>query len=145
MGKRLYRSRKYKMLGGVAGGMAEYFDIDPVIVRALFIIATFGWGISLLVYLILWIIVPAENYVLKTDEESDEIIGEPLEKNKKNGNMRMLFGAMLIIFGIFMLIGNLVPWISIDNFWPIGLILFGGYILYRTYQNNSMRNGNEIG
>ena len=54
--KKLTRSRQNKILGGVAGGIAEYFEIDPVIIRVLFIVATLGWGVSFLVYFILWLI-----------------------------------------------------------------------------------------
>ena len=58
MAKKLYRSNSQKIFGGVAGGVAEYFDIDPVLVRVLFLILIFGYGISLIAYLIMWIIVP---------------------------------------------------------------------------------------
>ena len=57
--KRLYRSKKEKILGGVLGGIAEYFEIDPVIVRVIFVfllIASFG--AALIAYIIAWIIVP---------------------------------------------------------------------------------------
>ncbi|MCX6801106.1 MAG: PspC domain-containing protein [Candidatus Diapherotrites archaeon] len=56
--KRLYRSRKDRILGGVCGGVAEYFNIDPVIVRVLWILATLLWGFGLLLYITMWIIVP---------------------------------------------------------------------------------------
>jgi len=55
--KRLYRQPKDKMVGGVCTGLGEYFEIDPVIFRVLFVIGLFMfWGF--LAYLILWIIVP---------------------------------------------------------------------------------------
>ncbi len=58
--KRLTRSESDRMVAGVAGGLAEYFDIDPALVRILFvIIAIFGGGITgLLIYIVLWIIMP---------------------------------------------------------------------------------------
>ncbi len=59
--KRLYRSRKNQILGGVCGGIGEYFDIDPVIVRLLFVLlALAGMGVGILVYIIAWIIIPLE-------------------------------------------------------------------------------------
>ncbi len=58
MAKKLYRSSSQKIFGGVAGGVAEYFDIDPVLVRVLFLISIFGYGIVILAYLIMWVIVP---------------------------------------------------------------------------------------
>ena len=55
--KRLYRQPKDKMIGGVCTGLSEYFEIDPVLVRVLFVIAFFMfWGFW--AYIILWIIVP---------------------------------------------------------------------------------------
>lgn len=57
-GPRLYRSGREKILGGVCGGIAEYFGVDPTIVRILWILMTLAWGFGLLLYVILWIIVP---------------------------------------------------------------------------------------
>ena len=59
---RLYRSCKDKILGGVCGGIAEYLGIDPTIVRILWIIGTLAWGFGILLYIILWIIVPRNPY-----------------------------------------------------------------------------------
>jgi phage shock protein C len=59
MEKRLYRSRKERMIAGICGGVAEYFGIDPVIVRIVALVLLFG-GPGLPVYLILWLIVPEE-------------------------------------------------------------------------------------
>ncbi|VVB70105.1 PspC domain protein [uncultured archaeon] len=56
--KRLYRSDSDKILGGVCGGFAEYFQVDPVLVRIIWIAICFLWGVGILLYLIAWIIVP---------------------------------------------------------------------------------------
>ena len=59
--KRLYRSRKDKVLGGVCGGIAEYFQIDPVLVRLLWVIfILISMGLGIIAYIIAWIIVPEE-------------------------------------------------------------------------------------
>jgi len=55
---RLYRSGRDKILGGVCGGLGEYFRIDPVIIRLIFVILAFAWGFGFLLYLISWIIIP---------------------------------------------------------------------------------------
>ena len=58
--KRLYRSNSNVMIGGVAAGLAEYFNIDPIIVRFLFValgIFTVGFPMILL-YIILWVVMP---------------------------------------------------------------------------------------
>ncbi len=57
--RRIYRSRQERMVAGVAGGLGAYLGIDPTLVRILFVFLTLvGSGSGLLVYLILWIIVP---------------------------------------------------------------------------------------
>ncbi|RME18851.1 MAG: PspC domain-containing protein, partial [Candidatus Zixiibacteriota bacterium] len=58
MAQRLYRSRKEKMIGGVCGGLAEYFDVDPTLVRLIAVVLLFASGVGLLGYIIAWIIVP---------------------------------------------------------------------------------------
>jgi phage shock protein C len=55
--KRLYRSNNEKMLGGVCGGMAEYFNVDPTIVRLVWVVFALC-GAGILAYLIGWIIIP---------------------------------------------------------------------------------------
>lgn len=57
--KRLYRSRKDRMIAGVCGGLAEYFNIDPVIVRVIAVLLLLPGGVPGFVpYIILWILVP---------------------------------------------------------------------------------------
>ena len=58
--KKLTRSTDDRVLAGVAGGLAEYFSIDPALVRILFVlVAIFGGGITgILIYIVLWIIMP---------------------------------------------------------------------------------------
>jgi phage shock protein C len=59
--KRLHRSRTNRMLGGVCGGLAEYFGIDPSIVRVIFVLLSLPGGIpGPLIYFILWLVVPEE-------------------------------------------------------------------------------------
>ncbi len=58
--KRLYRSNRDIMLGGICGGLGEYFNIDPTIVRLVFVLLGFVTALfpALLLYFILWVIVP---------------------------------------------------------------------------------------
>jgi phage shock protein C len=62
MSKRLYRSPSQKMLGGVCGGLAEYFDVDVSLVRLIFVALDILTGILPMVifYLVAWIVVPVE-------------------------------------------------------------------------------------
>ncbi len=58
--KKLYRSKKDKIIGGVCGGIGEYFKVDSTLIRLLWIFAAFLGGAGLLAYLIAWIIIPEE-------------------------------------------------------------------------------------
>ena len=62
MNKKLYRDEYHKVLGGVCSGLAEYFDMDPTIVRLLFAFTFFIMGVGLGTYIILWIVLPRKNY-----------------------------------------------------------------------------------
>jgi phage shock protein C len=57
--QRLLRSRREKILGGVAGGIGQYVHVDPVIIRIVFFLLTL-YGVGPLVYLILWVVMPIE-------------------------------------------------------------------------------------
>ncbi|HPC27463.1 MAG TPA: PspC domain-containing protein [Candidatus Methanomethylicus sp.] len=61
-GKRLYRSND-RILGGVCGGIAEYFGIDPSLVRIAWVILTLAAGSGILLYLLAWLIIPPSPYV----------------------------------------------------------------------------------
>lgn len=60
MEKHLYRSLKNRKIAGVCGGLGEYLNIDPVIVRLAWIIFTLAGGAGLLAYILAWIIIPEE-------------------------------------------------------------------------------------
>jgi len=58
--KRLYRSKTDRMLGGVCGGLGKYFNLDPVLMRLLWVLLFFCGGVGFLGYIIAWIIMPEE-------------------------------------------------------------------------------------
>jgi phage shock protein PspC (stress-responsive transcriptional regulator) len=60
MAKKLYRSRKNRLIAGICGGLAEYFDFDPIIVRMITLILVLSFGAGLIAYIIAWIVVPEE-------------------------------------------------------------------------------------
>ncbi len=70
--RRVFRNPDDKILGGVCSGIANYFAIDPLILRLIFVVAFFGFGSGLLLYIILWIIIP----LAKTPSEKLEMKGE---------------------------------------------------------------------
>ena len=56
--KRVYRSKKNKILAGVCGGIAEYFDVDPVLVRLLLVLLVLMGFAGIILYLVAWLIMP---------------------------------------------------------------------------------------
>lgn len=58
MVKRLYRSKREKVIAGVCGGVAEYLEVDPVLIRLIWAIWALIFGTGILAYLIAWIIIP---------------------------------------------------------------------------------------
>ena len=58
--KRLYRNRYDTVIAGVAGGLAKYFNIDPIIARIIFVILAFTGGGGVIIYIVLWIAVPVD-------------------------------------------------------------------------------------
>lgn len=76
-GKRLYRSRSNRVVAGVAGGLGEAFNIDPVIVRLVFVVLGLMNGFGVLLYLAMWLLVPNENStVVDAREQVRESVGE---------------------------------------------------------------------
>ena len=58
MEKKIYRSKKNRMIAGVCGGLAEYFNIDPTWVRLGWILISLAWGTGVIAYIIAWVIIP---------------------------------------------------------------------------------------
>ena len=73
--KRLYRSETNRHIAGVCGGIAEYFDIDPSLVRLAFLLGTVLGGPGVAIYVVMWIIVPEESqlYEDKAKRKNDDI------------------------------------------------------------------------
>lgn len=145
MAKTLYRSNKDKMIGGVAGGLGEYFDIDPVILRVLFILLVFAWGASILFYILLWIIVPLNprERFQYTQAESETEKGRKIREEEFNSEKRKTtFAGVLITIGVIWLFSNIFPGFDLSWIVPLGLIALGAYILYKdqTLTNNSKVN-----
>ena len=63
MKKRIYKNREKKMLCGVCAGLADYFDIDPTIVRVLWAVVSLGYGIGVLAYIICALVFPDKTEV----------------------------------------------------------------------------------
>ncbi len=156
MGKQLFRSRQSRILGGVAGGVAEYFDIDPVLVRVIFIVTTIGYGVGIFAYIIMWIIVPERKKVyldpeqkVYTEENYKDFVGNEQfsqegsfssfsEKYEaKKSSKKMLFGSILIILGGLLLLNNIIPEFDFDFVMPLIIIGIGALILIKSKSSKS--------
>lgn len=58
--KRLYRSKNDRVIAGICGGIGKYLEIDPVLIRVIWVILIFFGGTGLLAYLIAWLLIPRE-------------------------------------------------------------------------------------
>ncbi len=121
--QRLYRSRENCMIAGIAGGLAEYFNVDPVLIRLLWILSIFIGGSGLIAYLIGWLIIPEQ----KTGEPSPE------ERDVKG---LQGIGLLLIIAGVALFLRHLIPLPWFRFFWPLALVALGVFIIWRANQNN---------
>ena len=141
MYKKLYRSVTDKMVGGVCGGLAEYFAVDPVIVRLIFVLAVVFGGSGIIAYIILWIVIPQKPYIItpfepekpkdNQDSEGDEKKSENAQftmnaiSDKPQNNRSIYAGAFLILLGGLFLLDNFVPHFHFGDFWPLILIGLG--------------------
>jgi len=142
--KTLYRSRTDVVLGGVAGGLGKYFNIDPLIFRLLFVAFTFLAG-GVLAYIILWIIVPNEPWEYSqrfsnpsnlsnmdyenTDYKVNDDQGNKPYPVKPRNDGSLIAGILLIAVGGVFLIDRIFPRISFSDIWPVLLIVFGVVII----------------
>jgi phage shock protein C len=127
---RLYRSNTDKVIGGVAGGLGDYLNIDPVIVRVLFVLLAIFGGSGVLVYIILWIAIPAEIHEYKTyadnqDEKKMTGVNDNPEDLSRRKNTSLIVGIIMIVMGLIFLIDHIVPIYSIKNLWPLLLVIAG--------------------
>ena len=72
MTKTLYRTEKDKMIGGVCGGLGRYFDLDPTLIRLIFALIFFGYGAGLMIYVLLWIIMPSEEMLVSRKDWAEK-------------------------------------------------------------------------
>jgi phage shock protein C len=125
MEKKLYRSRKNSMIAGVCGGLGEYLNVDPTIMRLVAVLLVFADGIGLLAYIIAWIIIP------RNPELEAEIVTPPTSERNW-----LLPGLALILIGLIFLLNNLVSWFRFSYLWPLVLIVLGIFILVRSQRKH---------
>lgn len=147
MKESLCRSRKNRIFGGVAAGLGEYLKMDPVIIRVLFVLSVFLSGLGILLYIILWIVVPEENIYAaygtpppETTVQEEDIKTEGVFTNeyipKKNSNGTFIIGVLLVLAGLFFLGVEIFSFLHFTDLFPIAAIGVGIGLIY-----NSLKNG----
>jgi len=149
--KRLYRSRRDTVIAGVCGGLAEYFDVDPSLIRLAVLVTIFLGGAGVVVYLVAWLIVPPNpeqksspafdrNQKIKEEvvgelrrvggDIADRIEGsiEDLE-GRPERRSAVFAGLFLIVLGGAFLFKNFIPWLDFEKLWPLLLIVMGVLLL----------------
>ncbi len=154
MRNKLYRSSKDCMIGGVCGGIAEYFDVDSTLIRLLAVLVVLLGGAGIIAYIIAWIIIP-KNPEQESDEkfEKKEKIKEKIKKGAENvieevkehfeskesnhnieRNRRIWGGIIVIIIGVIFLSGSFFPWVAWGNLWPLIVIALGIIIMVQAFK-----------
>lgn len=154
--KKLYRSRTDKVIAGVCGGLGDYFNMDSLIFRVLFLALLFAGGSGFWLYVILAIIIPKEpifgvsepginpkaqfNDFVADVRSSAQHWAAEVKKDSRfeplRNSRRMWFGVIIVAIGAIALINTLFPqrWIKWETLWPVMLIFFGLAII--TKANN---------
>jgi phage shock protein PspC (stress-responsive transcriptional regulator) len=142
------------MIGGVCGGIAEYFDVDSTLVRLLAVLVVLLGGAGVIAYIIAWIVIP-KNPEQESDEkfEKREKIKEKIKKGAENvieevkehfeskesnhhteRNRRIWGGIIVIIIGVVFLFGSFFPWVAWSNLWPLIVIALGIIIMVKAFK-----------
>jgi phage shock protein C len=138
--RRLYRCRGDRKLAGVAAGMAEYLDLDPTLVRVLWLVSIFFGGFSILLYVILAFVVPPEPLALPGTGVAPDLASatpawpahwhDPRAETRRGGRAGLYVGIVLIVIGAIALADALVPgWAGVAWFGPAVLVALGAALL----------------
>ena len=141
--KKLYRSRKNKVIAGVCGGLGEYFNIDPVVIRIIAVILFLWGGSGILAYIIAWIIIPWEEEIIsdKKPKTKEEKSVKKKEAVSSGDSGILIIGVILIVIGALFLMRNFpffdgyYWWVKHQLrliFWPGILILIGIFMIFRS-------------
>jgi phage shock protein C len=128
--RRLYKSRRNKWIDGVCGGIAEFFDVDPTIVRLLWVLVTLMGGSGFILYIVGMVIMPVNPEHLASVQTPSSPSGNGTDKKR-------FFGVMLVLTGAFLLLLN-IGWFWGFSWWsfsrtvmlPVLFIMLGAFFIY---------------
>ncbi len=147
MKKQLFRNKQKASIGGVCAGLADYFDVDTTLVRALFLVALIGFGSGFLLYIILWIVIPEQiNYVNNAeqtdytikDESTGNFTEAKVDHKRKRRNDSVIGGLVLVTLGMIFLADEFIPWFDFHKLWPMILVAVGAGIIWNNTQRNKI-------
>ncbi len=155
--QRLYRSSTNKVIGGVSAGLGDYFDLDPVLVRVLFVLlALFGGG-GVFIYIVLWIVIPlnvadprhayrhASAHYQKVEDA--EVVGDNTTntiRTSRQSNTGLIAGIILIFIGGLFLVDRLMPMVHITSLWPLIFVALGVALIKPELFKTSKNHNHEI-
>jgi len=142
MEKRLYRSKQNKVIAGICGGIAEYFSLDPTIVRVIWVLITLLGGTGILAYLICIFIIPEgpEYEVFDADySQGQEKYGYYDEEKRLNNSEKnkMILGIIFVILGVIFFLRRYY-WFDMRTLLPFVLIIIGGYMIINSKKGNKI-------
>lgn len=140
--KRLTRSRTNRMVAGVCGGLGEYFSLDPVLFRILFVALAIMGGSGILVYILLIFVIPEEGQTGKVTVEGvvqevqagvQKTVQEVKENPRWFDNRRNLVAGLIIAVGVIALLNQFAPfhWLTWNIFWPVIIIVVGVLLIIK--------------
>src|SRR3989304_4794022 len=112
----LRRSRRNRMLAGVAGGVAEHLGLDPFVVRLAFLVLAFAAGFGVVVYLLLWVLAPSEPV---------DAAVPAAKRHIPRLAARELLGGGLIVAGVLIILWFSGLWFGDGLAWPVTLAAIG--------------------
>lgn len=130
--KKLYRSKSDRIIAGVCGGLGEYLEIDSVFIRLAFVLLTIFGGAGILIYLVMFLVIPEEDSGAAKEEKVASIDEDKKSATKlpKLHRGRVIVAFILILLGLLFLSNNFFPSIfSFGKLWPLLLILLGIMVL----------------
>jgi phage shock protein C len=116
---RLTRSREDRLIGGVAGGIGHYFEIDPVVIRVVFVVLALVGGGGVLAYLIAWVVIP------------DAPTKGAAPPEPSGSATSLVAGLLLVGLGSVWLLNHVLPAVSWRPVGPVLLIALGVLLLLR--------------
>jgi phage shock protein PspC (stress-responsive transcriptional regulator) len=141
MQNRLVRPESGRVLAGVCSGLAQWVGLDVSLMRVIFIILGVLTGMGLLVYLVLWVVIPSESETSSTQKDWSSRAGQMRDEfiqatSQPNMEALRVFGAVLVIAGIFFLFKEIRPewffWLNKGILWSGALILIGVVLVARS-------------